>query len=82
MIIERLLAVTVILFYFHRSRGGVHIEKTLHSGHASYKVSIATDFLDIWEDATLSIKREDYSIKCNNDLIVAEKFSASTAVDK
>ncbi|CAA7023430.1 unnamed protein product [Microthlaspi erraticum] len=57
-----------------------HIEKTLHSGHASYKVSIATGFLDIWEEATLSIKREGYSIKCNNDLIVAEKFSASTAV--
>ncbi|CAH2044188.1 unnamed protein product, partial [Thlaspi arvense] len=57
-----------------------HIEKTLHSGHASYKVSVGTGFLDIWEEATLSIKREGYSIKCNNEVMVAEKFSASTAV--
>jgi len=39
-----------------------------------------TGFLDIWEAATLSIKREGYSIKCNNDLTIAEKFSASTTV--
>ncbi|CAA7014057.1 unnamed protein product [Microthlaspi erraticum] len=57
-----------------------HIEKALRSGHVSYKLSIATGFLDIWEEATLSIKREGYSINFNNDLIVAEKFSASTAV--
>ncbi|CAL9231304.1 unnamed protein product [Arabidopsis halleri] len=57
-----------------------NIEKTLHTGHASYKVSHGTGFLDIWEAATLSIKREGYSIKCNNDLTIAEKFSASTAV--
>ncbi|KAF3562664.1 hypothetical protein DY000_02011414 [Brassica cretica] len=57
-----------------------HIEKTLHSGHASYKVSVSTGFLDIWEEAMLSIKREGYSIKCSNDIMVAEKFSSSTAV--
>ncbi|CAH8271994.1 unnamed protein product [Arabidopsis lyrata] len=57
-----------------------NIEKTLHTGHASYKVFHGTGFLDIWEEATLSIKREGYSIKCNNDLTIAEKFSASTAV--
>ncbi|KAG2316742.1 hypothetical protein Bca4012_067585 [Brassica carinata] len=57
-----------------------HIEKTLHSGHASYKVSVSTGFLDIWEEAVLSIKREGYSIKCSNDIMVAEKFSSSTAV--
>ncbi|KAF8087580.1 hypothetical protein N665_0578s0032 [Sinapis alba] len=57
-----------------------HIEKNLHSGHASYTVSVATGFLDIWEEATLSIKKEGYSIKCNNDIIVAEKFSSSTVV--
>ncbi|WZZ01026.1 hypothetical protein YC2023_073354 [Brassica napus] len=57
------------------------IEKNLHSGHASYKVSVSTGFLDIWEEATLSIKREGYSIKCiNNDIIAAEKFSSSNAV--
>ncbi|KAH0856365.1 hypothetical protein HID58_084626 [Brassica napus] len=57
-----------------------HIEKTLHSGHASYKVSVSTGFLDIWEEAMLSIKREGYSIKCSNEIMVAEKFSSSTAV--
>ncbi|CAN8252109.1 unnamed protein product [Cochlearia groenlandica] len=57
-----------------------HIEKTLHAGHASYKVSVSTGFLNIWEDATLSIKREGYSIKCNNDIMAAEKFSPTTAV--
>ncbi|KAH0870397.1 hypothetical protein HID58_077419 [Brassica napus] len=58
-----------------------HIEKNLQSGHASYKVSVSTGFLDIWEEATLSIKREGYSIKCNNnDIIAAEKFSSSNAV--
>ncbi|RID43775.1 hypothetical protein BRARA_I00614 [Brassica rapa] len=57
-----------------------HIEKTLHSGHASYKVSVSTGFLNIWEEAMLSIKREGYSIKCSNDIMVAEKFSSSTSV--
>jgi hypothetical protein len=37
-------------------------------------------FVDIWEAATLSIKREGYSIKCISDLTIAEKFSASTTV--
>ncbi|VVA92051.1 unnamed protein product [Arabis nemorensis] len=55
-------------------------EKTLHSGHASCKVSVATSFLDIWEEATVSIEREGCNIKCNNDLIVAGKFTASTDV--
>lgn len=85
-----------------------HIEKTLHIGHASYKVSVSvltfsvptpllglcilwintthacgfeqTGFLNIWEEAMLSLKREGYSIKCSNDIMVAEKFSSSTAV--
>jgi hypothetical protein len=57
-----------------------NIEKTLHTGHASYKVSLAVGFVDIWEAATLSIKREGYSIKCISDLTIAEKFSASTTV--
>ncbi|XP_023635757.1 uncharacterized protein LOC17882993 isoform X1 [Capsella rubella] len=57
-----------------------NIDKNFHTGHASYKVSLATGSRDIWEAATLSIKREGYIIKCNNDLTIAEKFSASTAV--
>ncbi|KAJ7970094.1 Tripartite motif-containing 29 [Quillaja saponaria] len=59
-----------------------HIEKALHSGHASYKVSLSTRYLDIWEPATLVIKREGYSIKCSgpSGVVVTEKFSPTTTV--
>uniref|UniRef100_A0A5B6ZEA9 DUF7046 domain-containing protein n=1 Tax=Davidia involucrata TaxID=16924 RepID=A0A5B6ZEA9_DAVIN len=59
-----------------------HIEKTLYSGHASYRVSLSTGYLDIWEPATLAIKRDGYSIKCSgpSDVVVTEKFSANTSV--
>ncbi|XP_027180175.1 uncharacterized protein LOC113778857 [Coffea eugenioides] len=58
------------------------IERTLYSGHASYKVSLSTGFLDIWEPATLGIKRDSYSIKCSgpSGVVVSEKFSSSTIV--
>lgn len=58
------------------------IEKTLYSGHASYKVSLSTRYLDIWEPATLAIKRDGYSIKANGPggVLVSEKFSQSTIV--
>ncbi|XP_023522162.1 uncharacterized protein LOC111786040 [Cucurbita pepo subsp. pepo] len=58
------------------------IEKTLYSGHASYKVSMSTGFLDIWEAATLSIKREGYSIKFSGASgdVITEKFSPNTVV--
>ncbi|XP_006346925.1 uncharacterized protein [Solanum tuberosum] len=58
------------------------IEKTLYSGHASYKVSLSTRYLDIWESATLAIKRDGYSIKANGPggVLVSEKFSQSTIV--
>lgn len=36
--------------------------------------------MDIWEAATLSIKKEGYSIKPSNDPVITEKFSPSTAV--
>ncbi|KAL8130643.1 hypothetical protein V2J09_019798 [Rumex salicifolius] len=59
-----------------------HIEKNSSSGHASYKVSLPTSYLDIWEPASLSIKREGYTIKCSgpNGLLVTEKFSHATSV--
>ncbi|PON85986.1 hypothetical protein TorRG33x02_181910 [Trema orientale] len=59
-----------------------HVEKTLHSGHASYKVLLSTGYLDIWEQATLAIKRDAYSIKCNgnNGVVLTEKFSPNTSV--
>ncbi|KAF3970866.1 hypothetical protein ACB098_04G058500 [Castanea mollissima] len=59
-----------------------HIEKTLYTGHASYRVSYSTGYLDIWEPATLSIKREGYNIKCSgpSGVVASEKFSPSTNV--
>ncbi|KAA8538841.1 hypothetical protein F0562_025533 [Nyssa sinensis] len=59
-----------------------HIEKTLYNGHASYRVSLSTGYLDIWEPATLAIKRDGYSIKCSgpSDVVVTEKFSPNTSV--
>ncbi|XP_054787025.1 uncharacterized protein LOC129293220 isoform X1 [Prosopis cineraria] len=59
-----------------------HIEKTLYSGRASYEVSLSTGYLDIWEPATLAIKRHGYSIKCRGarGVVVSEKFSPSVSV--
>ncbi|CAC08344.1 putative protein [Arabidopsis thaliana] len=37
-------------------------------------------YLDIWEAATLSIKKEGYSIKPTNDPVITEKFSSSTNI--
>ncbi|XP_073065033.1 uncharacterized protein [Primulina eburnea] len=58
------------------------IEKTLYSGHASYKLSLSTGYLDIWEPATLTIKRDGYSIKYSGPSgdVITEKFSTSTIV--
>ncbi|KAL2528334.1 hypothetical protein Fot_20935 [Forsythia ovata] len=58
------------------------IDKTLYSGHALYKLSLSTGYLDIWEPATLAIKRDGYSIKCSgpSGVVVTEKFSPSTNV--
>ncbi|CAL0299948.1 unnamed protein product [Lupinus luteus] len=59
-----------------------YIEKTFYSGHASYKVSLSTGYLDIWEPSTLAIKKEGYSIKCSgpSGVVFTEKFSPSTTV--
>ncbi|XP_074307925.1 uncharacterized protein LOC141642860 isoform X3 [Silene latifolia] len=59
-----------------------HIEQNLRNGHASYKVSLSTNFLRIWEPATLTIKREGYSIKGSgkSDVAISEKFSPGTKV--
>ncbi|KAI5671868.1 hypothetical protein M9H77_12232 [Catharanthus roseus] len=58
------------------------IAKTLYNGHASYKVSLSTGYLDILEPATLGIKRDGYNIKCSgpSGVVVSEKFSTSTIV--
>ncbi|AED91302.2 transmembrane protein [Arabidopsis thaliana] len=57
-----------------------HIEKSLYNGHALFKVSYSIGYLDIWEAATLSIKKEGYSIKPTNDPVITEKFSSSTNI--
>ncbi|KAK3030331.1 hypothetical protein RJ639_038964 [Escallonia herrerae] len=59
-----------------------HVMKTLSSGHASYRVSLATGYHDMWEPATLAIKREGYSIKCSGHsaVLITEKFSPATIV--
>eukprot|EP00257_Ricinus_communis_P015325 XP_015573211.1 uncharacterized protein LOC107261071 [Ricinus communis] len=43
---------------------------------------LQTGYLDIWEPATLAIKREGYSIKCSGSsgVVVNEKFSPTTSV--
>ncbi|KAM7257276.1 hypothetical protein ACFE04_013017 [Oxalis oulophora] len=57
------------------------LEKALHNGHASFKVSYSSRYLDIWEQATLSIKRDGFNVKCtgSSGLVVNEKFSPSTS---
>ncbi|CAK7328583.1 unnamed protein product [Dovyalis caffra] len=58
-----------------------HIQKTVYSGHVSYKVGLSTGFVDIWEPATLAIKREGYSIKCESGgVVITEKFSPIISV--
>ncbi|XP_023637178.1 uncharacterized protein LOC17881562 isoform X2 [Capsella rubella] len=57
-----------------------HIEKSLYNGHALFKVTYSIGYMDIWEAATLSIKKEGYSIKPNNDPVITEKFSSSTDI--
>ncbi|KAF7137251.1 hypothetical protein RHSIM_Rhsim07G0224400 [Rhododendron simsii] len=56
------------------------IVKTLHNGHASFRVSSWTRYLDIWEPATLAIKSEGYNIKGSgpNGVLVTEKFLPTT----
>ncbi|XP_059628586.1 uncharacterized protein LOC132271274 isoform X2 [Cornus florida] len=56
------------------------IEKTLYNGHASYRVSMSTGYLDIWEPGTLTIKRDGYTIKCigPSAVVVTEKFSQTS----
>ncbi|KAH9611138.1 hypothetical protein KSS87_004801 [Heliosperma pusillum] len=59
-----------------------HIEQNFYNGHASYNVSLSTNFLDIWEPAILTIKREGYTIKgsATSGIAISEKFSPGTTV--
>ncbi|KAI4364341.1 hypothetical protein MLD38_020449 [Melastoma candidum] len=58
------------------------IERSLCSGHASYKISLLLGYLRIWEPGILSIKKEGYSIKCSgpSGVVVTEKLSPTTSV--
>lgn len=59
------------------------IERTLNTGHASYKLSLWAGSQDTWEPATLEIKTDGYSIKTGgfNGVVVTEKFSLATVVN-
>ncbi|KAJ6814149.1 uncharacterized protein M6B38_140130 [Iris pallida] len=58
------------------------IERTFSIGHMSYEVSLSVNYIDMWEQAILAIKREGYSIKCNGPrgVVVTEKFLPTTAI--
>ncbi|XP_064935386.1 uncharacterized protein LOC135587674 isoform X1 [Musa acuminata AAA Group] len=58
------------------------IKRTLSDGHVSYEVLLSTRYLDIWDPAILSIKREGYSIKCTGPRggVVTEKFQPNTTI--
>ncbi|URE34382.1 hypothetical protein MUK42_06219 [Musa troglodytarum] len=58
------------------------IKRTLSDGHGSYEVLLSTRYLDIWDPAILSIKREGYSIKCTGPrgVVVTEKFQPNTTI--
>ncbi|XP_047315208.1 uncharacterized protein LOC124919097 isoform X2 [Impatiens glandulifera] len=59
-----------------------HIERTLYAAGASYRVSLSTVYLDIWEPVTLTIKKDGYSIKSSGSgsVFVTEKFSSINSV--
>ncbi|XP_044386752.1 putative cysteine-rich receptor-like protein kinase 35 isoform X4 [Triticum aestivum] len=60
------------------------IKRILSIGHVSYEVLLPFQvrFLDMWEPAVLSIKREGYSIKCNGQrgVVITERFQQSTDI--
>ncbi|KAM7465857.1 hypothetical protein LguiB_013419 [Lonicera macranthoides] len=58
-----------------------HVEGNLYNGHATYQVALSTRYLEMWEPATLVIKRKSYSIKFSGtSAAMTEKFSSSTIV--
>ncbi|KAJ3694333.1 hypothetical protein LUZ60_009813 [Juncus effusus] len=59
------------------------IKKNLSVGHVSYEVELSARFMDIWEPAVLSIKREGYSIKCSGPrgIVVQDKFQQNTSIN-
>ncbi|XP_017247370.1 uncharacterized protein LOC108218777 isoform X2 [Daucus carota subsp. sativus] len=60
------------------------IKKTLHIGHATYPVSLLVEDSDMWESATLLVKRDGFSIKVKGTETsigsVSEKFSPAITV--
>lgn len=58
------------------------IKRILSIGHVSYEVLLPVRFLDMWEPAVLSIKREGYNIKCNGQrgVVITEKFQQATDI--
>ncbi|XP_039125234.1 uncharacterized protein LOC120261415 isoform X2 [Dioscorea cayenensis subsp. rotundata] len=58
------------------------VERAYRAFHASFEVLISAGALDIWEPATLAIKRDAYSIKRNGPrgVVVEEKFQPAVAI--
>ncbi|KAH7682730.1 hypothetical protein IHE45_05G140500 [Dioscorea alata] len=58
------------------------VERAYRAFHASFEVLLSAGALDIWEPATLAIKRDAYSIKCNGPrgVVVEEKFQPAVAI--
>ncbi|KAL1814127.1 hypothetical protein ACET3Z_024192 [Daucus carota] len=59
------------------------IRRNLHDGQVSYGISQSLGYLDIWEPATLVIKKEGFSIKgggSNNGLLMEKFLPAPTVI--
>lgn len=67
------LVLISFLYCFHILRGMVSTYMLL---------MLQTGYLDIWEPATLAIKREAFTIKCSgpSGVVITEKFSPTTTV--
>lgn len=58
------------------------IRRNLHDGQASFRISQPVGYLDMWESATMVVKKEGFSIKGSgsNSSLLMEKFSPAPTV--
>nr|XP_027189563.1 uncharacterized protein LOC101501044 isoform X6 [Cicer arietinum] len=82
-----ILSVPMMLIHYLPLKSSLWITGSARENQSKFLPMIArrsfvTGYLDIWEPATLAIKKEGYSIKCSgpNGVVIAEKFSPSTTV--
>ncbi|CAM0884914.1 unnamed protein product [Alopecurus aequalis] len=59
------------------------IKKILSIGNVSYEVLLPIKYIDMWEPAVLSIKRDGYRIKYTGQggVIITEKFTQATSIN-